>query len=543
MSSRWSAYFGAIVLILVSGLVLAGSWATYHAPGRNDQYQLIQLGQSVYHGGRMYVDCWENKPPGIAWINALGFLVARGNPIGPWILPGVVEAGVLVILWAALRRIVMERTARKAVLVAALVYSLRIYDTPSINPDFYSSIFELAAIALLIRGVIPPLKTFYPPQEGRLDSIRRLDVESPAHNEAPEEDLAGSDDSCTYSYLLCALAGLLWAAATSIKQVGCVGLFALTLCGILAAIGKPQMRAHALKATAATWTGFVIGLAAVAGVLWRQGTLTDAWHAIFSFNTGLLNTRDFLGAVANRARVRSELAPLVLPLWLGLTGVIMSFWYRRFRGFPLSMTIGLVLWWVAALVLAAMGPSHSMRYWQATFPPMLILAAVGLYYIQQVQDRLGHPERLTAFVVAATVAVMLARPAVLELRAGLAGSFAASTDHPTEREQLTEIGNRVRTLAGADESVYVLDYRPGIYVYADRLPAAPFIYPRSPQQLGEIVQRLKSAKASLIVVPEKPASEFERLKDDDYRTFVGGILADCQLVEKVQDYMIFRCRD
>src|SRR5262245_51908169 len=100
MSSRGNAYFGAAVLVLVAGLLFAGNWATYHAPGRNDQYQLIQLGQCIHQGGRMYADCWENKPPGVAWLNALGFLAARGNPIGPWILPGVIEAGVLLIFWA-----------------------------------------------------------------------------------------------------------------------------------------------------------------------------------------------------------------------------------------------------------------------------------------------------------------------------------------------------------------------------------------------------------------------------------------------------------
>jgi hypothetical protein len=504
------------VLVLVGGLVLAGNWASYHAPGRNDQYQLIQLGQCVYNGGRMYVDCWENKPPGIAWLNALGFVAARGNPIGPWIVPAVLEVGMLVLVWAALRRIVCERTARKAVLLSAVVYALRIYDTPSINPDFYSSIFELAAIACLIRGVVAPL------------------------NRSAVDD---SEVRCTYSYPLCALAGLLWAAATSVKQVGCVGLLVLTLGGIITALLRPELRPHVIKAVSFTWTGFLLGIATVAGVLWYQGTLREAWNAIFTFNTGLVSAQSFAAAIDNRRRLLSELAPVVLPLWLAITGVIMSFWYPRFRGFPLSLAIGLVMWWLAAVILAGMGPSHSMRYWQATFPPMLALATVGLYYIQKVQDGLVRPERLTAFVVAATAAVLLARPAIYELRAGLATSIAAASEHPTEREQLVEISGRVSELSGQSEPIYVLDYRPGIYVYSDHPVASRFNYPRSASQWNEILARLEATPAKIIIKPDKPASEFRHYCDSACQLRVEAVLNNCEMVDKIQDYEIHECRD
>lgn len=504
--------------------MLLASWATYQAPGRNDQYQLIQLGQSVYHGGRMYEDCWENKPPGIAWINALGFVVMRGNSLGPWTLPGIIEVLVFTAMWASLRRILSERVTRKVLVLAALVYSLRLYDTPSINPDFYSSIFELAAIAVLIRGAIAPLGTR-------------------PHPQGTEQRSGENAIRCTYSYLLCGIAGLFWAGATSVKQVGCVGILVLTLCGVVAAILKPTLRVHVAKATASVWMGFLAGVVAVGAVLWRQGTLNEAWEAIYSFNSGLLNLNDLLAAANNRARIRSELAPLALPLWLALTGVLMSFWYRRFGGFPLAMLVGLIVWWIVALIFAASGPSHAKRYWQATFPPMLILAAVGLHYIQQVQDRLNHPERLTAFVVAVTAAILLASPALYELRAGLASSYAAFIEHPTEREHLAEIATRVRQLTSENDRIYVLDYCPGIYVYADQRPAARFNYPRTEDQLDEITRVLSTNPPRLILVPEKPAPEFERLKNEEYRNFVAGLLRDCEVEEKVQGYIAFHCRD
>ncbi len=64
--------------ILVATFIALGTWSSYWAYQRNDQYQLITLGQTVYDGGRLYVDAWENKPPGVAWINALGIAMSGG---------------------------------------------------------------------------------------------------------------------------------------------------------------------------------------------------------------------------------------------------------------------------------------------------------------------------------------------------------------------------------------------------------------------------------------------------------------------------------
>jgi len=139
---------------------------------------------------------------------------------------------------------------------------------------------------------------------------------------------------------------------------------------------------------------------------------------------------------------------------------------------------------------------------------MLALAAVGLFYIQQAQDRLENPERMTVLVVALTAALLLVVPAVREVRDGMAGSMVASTRHATEREGLIEIADRVRELTKPTDRIYVLDYRPGIYVYSDRPAAVRFNYPRSASQWQEIVTQLESGRARLILIPEKPSPEF-----------------------------------
>ena len=89
--------YSALVWIAVVALLSLGVWASYYAIVRTDQYQLIHLGQVIWDGGRMYVDCWENKSPGIAWLNALGLFCAGGSELGAWILPGVVALSAVVV--------------------------------------------------------------------------------------------------------------------------------------------------------------------------------------------------------------------------------------------------------------------------------------------------------------------------------------------------------------------------------------------------------------------------------------------------------------
>ena len=135
------ALSGLIALVFVA----IGTWATYWADLRNDQFQLIHLGQTVYDGGRMYVDCWENKPPGIAWLNAVALALAAGNPLGAWILPGVVSlASIAVVAWGTAR--VLGRAAAIGLLFAAALTAT----SRKWWPDFLAT---QLAIAVLVQSL------------------------------------------------------------------------------------------------------------------------------------------------------------------------------------------------------------------------------------------------------------------------------------------------------------------------------------------------------------------------------------------------------
>jgi hypothetical protein len=502
---RQERFLAVATVILAASFLGIGSWASYHAPLRNDQYQLIQLGQCVHHGGRVYVDCWENKPPGVAWLNALGLAMSGGDGVGPWLLPGATAAAALAALWVAATRLFSVRTGRRIVLIAALVYALRIYDTPSINPDFYASVFELAAVSLWLFG------------------------------------FAGGGVAATRTRVttICTLGGgLMWSAATACKQVACIGLIALTLVAFALAAARHTEGRRWLKGVAAAWVGFTIGIGAVAGVLAYQHTLGEAWAAIVTFNTGFADGTALIAALGGR-RVRADLAPVAAFLWLALLGGGMTLYAGRANRTSRPLVFAMILCWFAAVAFALLGPSGSMRYWQATFTPMILLAGAGVYHIQQAQERLEGTQRLTFIAVIVTALVMLMRPTLDEVRVGLASSYAASVEQPDERDRLVEIGRRVRKLVPPGERIYVWGYHTGVYVYSDRLPASRFTYPRSHEQMDEILADLERGKAYLLLIPKHRVPEFAHFCNEACHQRLEGVLQTYRSLEPIGPYGVW----
>ncbi len=463
--------------------ITIGTWSTYWADLRNDQYQLINLGRCVHDGGRMYVDCWENKPPGIAWINALGMALSRGGQIGAWLMPGIAGLVCITIFGFAVRRLLSTLAACGAVAVASVVLSMRLYDAPSINPDYYSSAFELAAGSLWLVSL------------GSTSGGRRL--------------------------LWCLAAGVVWAGAATFKQTGVVGLVAVSAVMIALVMFQHDGRRRRLASGAWVWAGFALALAAVIGVLALRQTLEPAWEAVFGFNRGLWSLEAVSGVARSWSRVVAGLAPIQLALWLGLLGTIATLHTGRANRITRAIVAVLLLWWILQTLFALIGPSRSMRYWQATFPPMLWLVGVGFYHIEDTFRRLERGYRAVLGVTVLTLVVLLAIPLAEHYQHGLAGSYLSyASDDPeqtageqTQRERLQTAGQQIRSIVPAGEPIYVWAYDAGIYVYADRRPASRFTYPRSAGQMEEILSELADGKASAILVPGHRSPEFDRWCD------------------------------
>lgn len=476
----------ALTLVAVVTLQAAGTWSAYHAEIRNDQYQLLQVGQCVNSGGTLYVDCWENKPPGIAWINALGVRLSSDGQFAAWLLPGLFGVlGIGVLMYAVARTFSLASACLTA-LVAAVVFSLRIYDADSISLDFYSAVFEMSACSLWVLAI------------GQTHGARRL--------------LTGI------------AAGLLWAAAVSVKQTGVTGLLVVTAVAIVLFFGARTRDRRWLAATAFAWTGFALGIGAVAAVLARAQTLGIALDAVFSFNAGLLGWEQLAGLFHSWPRLREWMEPVELPLWLALVGLVGTLRTGRANRLSSSFAAAMLIWWVVQAGLALLGPSRSIRYWQATFPAMLWLVAAGIYHLQDIYFRVEKRRRIVPAIVCATCVVLLGRPLLDRYAHGLASSYVAFSKQETERDRLTAMGEEIRALVPEGDRIYVWNYDAGIYVHSRRFGASRHNHPRSVEHMREILDALGSGRAALLLISNAGAWHFDRWCDEACREELDEIL-------------------
>ncbi len=466
-----SALTLSIVVALASGFIAVGAWASYWAAHRNDQYQLLMLGQCVRDGGRLYLDCWENKPPGIAWINALALTVSFGGQLGCWLLPPITLAVCLALFYWATERLLSPVSAATTTLLAAVVYSARPYDTPSINPDFYSSVLELGAASLFLAAAY-------------------------ARGLGP-------------SIWLSSFAGLVWAAAACVKPTGGAGLLGASVVALWLLRSEGAVRGSWPGCAACAWIGFSAGWVVTLCLLLKDGVVAEAAAAMFTFNRELVGMSKLTGAARSWARAWSDLTPLALPLWLGLVGLVASLRRASVNRMSLAFSVAILIWWVLQVWMALTGPSLSMRYWQATFPPMLWLASAGVFQLENSFQRLGPGHRRPIALALMTLMVVLGRPLFDAYVSGVSESYVAFSNPPTERERLAALGESIAKAVPQGETIFVWAYDAGVYVHANRLPASRFTYPRSDEQMEQILQDLARNKPFALLMPQDDSPEFE----------------------------------
>jgi hypothetical protein len=74
-----------ILILLLALTVLVQANAGTRPLGR-DQGFYVYIGNEIVHGRLPYADAWEDKPPAIFYLNALGIWLARGSRWGVWVL-------------------------------------------------------------------------------------------------------------------------------------------------------------------------------------------------------------------------------------------------------------------------------------------------------------------------------------------------------------------------------------------------------------------------------------------------------------------------
>jgi len=303
----------------------------------------------------------------------------------------------------------------------------------------------------------------------------------------------------------------------------------MTVAGVVLYLAHRSNRRAWMVSLLWSWFGLALGLAGVVAVLYLRGNLSAAYQAVVLFNFQFVGAGDWVQALGDWRRAVDALQPVQFATWLALLGLVAVWFGRRMGRFPRVLATSLLVWWLAEVLLALMGPSRSMRYWQAVWPPALMLAACGFRYLQMSYRRIGRGQRVGfVFVVVTALAVLLA-PTWQHYKWALASSYTEYTNEVRERDHLRELGRRLQEVTPPGAPIYVHDYSTGVYLYADRPCVSRFTYPRSHEQMAETLVALEAGRAAAILIREGQGGLPEDYTSESAWARLEAVLADYEL--------------
>ena len=438
-------------LLIAAGVVLSQS-AVHWRQNIVDSHLFAYHGWCVSQGAAPYIDIWDNKPPGIWWVNAAGFGLC-GEGIAGEILICSVALTLSLAAFAAIARAAYHPSLTiLATLTGCIVLPHLIYEGGANRTET----FVVACEALAVLGYLRWLR-------GR-----------------------------RWAWLV--FAGLAAGTAPLFKQSGIAAGAACALHLAWLQFG-PRRDARIgvgpwLKAGAAV----VVVPVVVAAVLAAQGALGEAWYAVGPFNRAYFAINDATYVRIDRAlKIYWE---VLTPLrWLFAAAAIGLLWaiVRRFRarpGAPADRTYVELLWvwFLLAVYLACVGPGRRGHHFMPVLPSLALLALYPLHALAAgrglYQRVVAHPSAATVMVVFGYVlALLFARNVVESERCWREkpGWYAFSYTEPTG-EQLRAA--EIRRLTDPDDSIYVWGWSPGTYRYAYRPCPSRFATFEKVGQLG-----------------------------------------------------------
>jgi hypothetical protein len=435
---------GVAVVVIPVMLAVAG-WTSQEFPNRVDRYLFEQMGETVLDGGTVYLDCWDNKPPGLCWLSAL--VLWMGGRSTYAITAAAVIAGALAVGatgWA-IARATRRAVATLTVLLFAIVLSQRQFDACTNGTEFYTMVADAFAALFVVAA------------------------------------LRGAGGR---SLLYALLAGVCWGLGGLCKQTAAAGPIAVVLGVLIAVLVGVRPRTRWLGRALLAGLGALIVLAAAAGVLYYQGALGEACRAVISINLLPQNRTHTTGAF-HPGYVLAQLEPVKGVILLAAVGAVVSFVHKPSgeeatlpvhhgeRVLPRSVVVFMILWCLVAVYGVGIGPSHMPRYWHGLFVPLIWLTAQGVAFVLTTCGSGDRHRRVTAGIGALTLAVIFFQPLVTNIyRDAFQAHHYAKAD--SERVRLIEVGERIRALTEPGDRIYVWGYSPGIYRFASRASACRF---------------------------------------------------------------------
>jgi hypothetical protein len=116
---------------------------------------------------------------------------------------------------------------------------------------------------------------------------------------------------------------------------------------------------------------------------------------------------------------------------------------------------------------------------------------------------------------------------------GLSASYAEYTSERRERDHIRALAARMDDLVPEGRPVYVVNYDSGLYVYSLRPCVSRFTFPRSHEQVAEILDALEAGRAAAILYPDGPTNLPVDFMNQEALARIDAVVADYDLVERV----------
>lgn len=482
-----------------------------------DDQMFGYFGWRIAHGGIVYLDVWDNKPPGIYWINALGFLLGGDSYYGVIALCTAALIAWHILFFVLALSVYFPGSAALLTVLASFFMTHIFFQGGANRTETFLVLFELAAVCLYMRGF--------------------------ARDRWWKWLAAG---------MCCGLAFLC-------KQVGLAawGAMGLHLIVLMAARDIPLW--VGVRRGLLLVGGLAIVLAAAGGYLAAQGALAAAWFAAFTFNRAYFETGDssLLDTFFNRYMLTNHMFPILrLPVLLAAAAALHAFvWWLRphFRPKEIEEPIRRYgpacprpmlffgVWMVVAFWGASVSPHYFRHYLIPFIPPLLLF---GGYILNVIKTEIGLVQRLAqrGWVAAAFVAmgyfaldafqrqweetakVLHDRFPSLELVRATEGeplppgtaTFAGYKYRMTVWEQ---VGEEVHRLCAPDAKIHCWGYLPGVYLHTQRMNACRFI---TTEKIGHVGDRADFVRQELHrVFRDEPPALFVT-SAQDYFWFMGS---------------------
>jgi hypothetical protein len=443
-SRRASRVAVVAVLVLVAAAVLVNQSSVHWRENIVDDQLFAYYGWCASVGARPYVDFWDNKPPGIWWLNAAAFRLCGEGVAGEVVLGTLAVGGTLLAYIALARRAFHRSLMIPAALVAVLLLPDPRLEFGGNRTETYVALCEVLALL------------------GYVHWLRRR----------------------RGGWLV--LAGLAAGAAPLFKQSG---LAVTVACGLhLAWVQWRTARDRGMRPWLLAGVPFLIAPVVSAGVLASQGALGEAAFAVGRFNRAYFAVDDASWTRVDRAigiywPVFTALAPAFLLAALGLAWglghALRPAWGRGATTAPRHRVLGVILlWFVLAAYLACVGPGRRGHHFMPALPALGLLA---LYPLHLLGARRGLCVRLTAAPTSVALVVVWLF-ALVSLASGgwdetargwRAKAHWYAADYRTPQPYQLN-AREVRQRTSPQDRVYVWGWSPGTYRWAYRLPATRF---------------------------------------------------------------------